>query len=166
MSEYKFMWMKGVPQKINFFLQRVWGIKIATDDNLKRMRMNIVSRCWCCEVQKEECISHFFLTAPTVFRLWKKFTIFASIRMDNMNLQQSIMTWCKQKASHKLMQIYRGIPIIFMQTLWKRRNKRGSHSLPLDKDGHLDLSRNCGENEKLYPRFTLSKGCLEFSRDN
>lgn len=41
----KFMWVKGLPIKISFFLWRVWRRIIATDDNLKRRRMQVVSKC-------------------------------------------------------------------------------------------------------------------------
>ncbi|KAK4717904.1 hypothetical protein R3W88_016242 [Solanum pinnatisectum] len=45
-DKYELMWGKGLPFKINFFLWRAWKGRIATDDYLKRMRINIVSRCW------------------------------------------------------------------------------------------------------------------------
>lgn len=40
---------KGLPFKMNFFLWRVWKKRIAIDDNLKQMKMNIVLRCYWCE---------------------------------------------------------------------------------------------------------------------
>ncbi|XP_060200489.1 uncharacterized protein LOC132628743 [Lycium barbarum] len=43
---YKFMWEKGLPIKISFFMWRVWKGRISTNDILKRMMINIPSRCW------------------------------------------------------------------------------------------------------------------------
>ncbi|KAF3643159.1 hypothetical protein FXO37_22128 [Capsicum annuum] len=45
---FDYSWNKGLPFKYNFFLWRVWLIRIPTDDNLRRMRIQLVSRCWCC----------------------------------------------------------------------------------------------------------------------
>ncbi|KAG5631515.1 hypothetical protein H5410_003232 [Solanum commersonii] len=36
--------MKALPFKTNFFLWRDWKRRIAIDDNLRRMRINIASR--------------------------------------------------------------------------------------------------------------------------
>ncbi|KAK4729596.1 hypothetical protein R3W88_022584 [Solanum pinnatisectum] len=41
----KYMWVKGLPFNIGFFLWRVWRGRIATDDNLKRMKIQVVSKC-------------------------------------------------------------------------------------------------------------------------
>ncbi|XP_049370570.1 uncharacterized protein LOC125835476 [Solanum verrucosum] len=40
--DYELIWNKRLPFKINFFLWRVWKRRIATDDNLKKMRINSV----------------------------------------------------------------------------------------------------------------------------
>ncbi|KAH0730385.1 hypothetical protein KY290_001417 [Solanum tuberosum] len=70
-EKYTFIWRKELPFKINFFLWRAWKGRIATDDNLRRMRINIVSRCWCCETQQIETMSHLFLTASIAQKLWR-----------------------------------------------------------------------------------------------
>lgn len=57
------VWIKGLPLKISFFLWRVWKRRIATDDNLKRMKIQVVSRCYCCEDKEMETMSHLTLTA-------------------------------------------------------------------------------------------------------
>ncbi|XP_059306377.1 uncharacterized protein LOC132057790 [Lycium ferocissimum] len=44
LKAYRYIWLKGLLIKISFFLWRVWKRCIATDDNLKRMHINIVSR--------------------------------------------------------------------------------------------------------------------------
>jgi len=44
---FDYIWTKGLPIKINFFLWRAWKGRIPTDDNLKRMKISVVSRCWC-----------------------------------------------------------------------------------------------------------------------
>ncbi|XP_059294413.1 exopolygalacturonase-like [Lycium ferocissimum] len=44
-TNYGFMWEKELPIKISFFMWRVWKGIITTDDILKRMMINIPSRC-------------------------------------------------------------------------------------------------------------------------
>ncbi|XP_060181532.1 uncharacterized protein LOC132611140 [Lycium barbarum] len=103
-SVYKFIWLKGMPIKISFFLWRLWKRIITTDDNLKRMHISLVSRCWCCEEYKQETMSHLFLTSPTAFKLWKQFVS------------------CAAPASHKLQTIFQAILAILLWEIWKRRN--------------------------------------------
>ncbi|KAL3335635.1 hypothetical protein AABB24_031722 [Solanum stoloniferum] len=43
--DYEFIWCKGLPFKVNFFLWNVWNRKIASDDNLKRIHIPIASGC-------------------------------------------------------------------------------------------------------------------------
>ncbi|KAH0713632.1 hypothetical protein KY289_009591 [Solanum tuberosum] len=94
-KDYELIWNKGLPFKINFFLWRVWKRGIATDDNLKRMKINIVSRCWCCDRKEEETITHLFLTAPIATKLWRFFANYAGINIEGMHLQQLINAWWK-----------------------------------------------------------------------
>lgn len=53
--DYEFIWHKGLHFKYNFFLWMVWMRRIHTDNNLKRMRIQLVSRCWYCEARMIKC---------------------------------------------------------------------------------------------------------------
>lgn len=66
---------------------------IPTNDNLKRLGIELVSRCWCCEDKKEKTMSHILLTAPIAFKLWRQFALFAGVQINNPHLQQMIITW-------------------------------------------------------------------------
>ncbi|XP_049356312.1 uncharacterized protein LOC125820932 [Solanum verrucosum] len=61
-KEYELIWKKELPFKFSFFMWRVWKRRIVTDDNLKKMKINIISRCWCCQNKKEETMTRLFLT--------------------------------------------------------------------------------------------------------
>lgn len=61
--------------------------RIPTDDNLKRMRIALVSRYWSCEDKEKENMSHDLLIAPIALRLWRQFAIFAGIQINNPRLQ-------------------------------------------------------------------------------
>lgn len=54
------MWCKGVSFKFSFLLWRSWKGRIATEDNLRRMRVNVASRFYCYESFDEETMTHFF----------------------------------------------------------------------------------------------------------
>lgn len=100
-EEYKQIWEKGLPFKMNFFMWRAWKRRIATDDNLKRMKMYVVSRCWCCDMRKEETMEHLFLTAPIAEKLWRQFAVFADIHIEDMDMKQIIDTWWTMKSTPK-----------------------------------------------------------------
>lgn len=38
-KQYELIWAKEAPLKISFFLWRVWNRRIATDDNLKKIKI-------------------------------------------------------------------------------------------------------------------------------
>ncbi|XP_060211629.1 uncharacterized protein LOC132639169 [Lycium barbarum] len=121
-TSYKFMWEKGIPIEISFFMWRVWKGRISTDDILKKMMINIPSRCWCCEEHQEETVSHLFLTSSIAVKLWKFFASCAGIPTDGVGLHQMIMAWWSAETKPKLQPMYRAMPAVIMCTLWKRRN--------------------------------------------
>lgn len=64
----EFLWSNilcaRVPFKINSLLWRCWKSINPTEDNLKRMRVNIASRRCCREEYDQETMSHLFLKLP------------------------------------------------------------------------------------------------------
>ncbi|XP_055814563.1 uncharacterized protein LOC129884258 [Solanum dulcamara] len=119
---YRFMWIKGMPFKISFFMWRCWKYKIPTDDVLKKMNFILVSKCWCCINPREETIHHIFLTSETAKRTWSFFCKAAGIRMEGVQLQQLILKWWMTPVTNRLKQVYAAVPSIIMWELWKRRN--------------------------------------------
>ncbi|KAH0679660.1 hypothetical protein KY284_020745 [Solanum tuberosum] len=118
----KHMWINDLPFKIGFFLWRVWRRRITTDDNLKRMRLQVVSKCYCCEEGQMETMSHLLLTAPIAQKLWKQFASCVGISIYGVNLKQLIYRWWEHKLSSKLDQILKAVPAILIWELWKRKN--------------------------------------------
>lgn len=60
MNWEKSIWLRGMPFKICFFQWRIWKRRVATDDILKRMKINLASRYYCCEKYEQENMSHLF----------------------------------------------------------------------------------------------------------
>ncbi|KAK4730438.1 hypothetical protein R3W88_023426 [Solanum pinnatisectum] len=114
-TDYAFIWTMWVPFKVNFFLWRVWKMKIPTDDNLEKMKIQVVSRSWCCDEKKEETTSHIFLTASLANKLWRQFANFAGLRMKGMHLQQLIIEWWKFNTSPQLQRVMRAMPAIIIK---------------------------------------------------
>ena len=119
-----YIWIMGLPFKISFFLWRVWRKRIPTDDVRKKMKVKMVSNCYCYDVREEETIHHIFLTAPIVQQLWNHFTSCAGINIGGLLLQQLITTQWEWPTKHKLKKKPIAVPTIIMQELWKRRNAR------------------------------------------
>lgn len=123
-SSKNMTWYKGKrnPFKINFFLCKACKGRIATDDNLKWMRIPIVSKYWYFEGRKEETIKHLFVTTPIAQWLWKFLSHFAVIKMERIELHQAIMEWWNKDGNNKLRKIYNAVPALIILALWKRRN--------------------------------------------
>ncbi|KAG5595538.1 hypothetical protein H5410_036770 [Solanum commersonii] len=53
---------------------RVWKKRIAMDDNSKKMNMNIVSKCYCCEKGENPKLQHIMKVIPAtiMWELWKR----------------------------------------------------------------------------------------------
>lgn len=116
------IWNKRLPFKLNFFIWRAWKARVATDGTLKRMRIHIISRCWCCETQQIKIMSQLFLIAPIAHKLWKVIASIAGIHMNERNLKQNYKFWWFVEKNNRLQYVYRGILTIIMWTLWRRRN--------------------------------------------
>lgn len=93
MENYENMWTKGLPVNIFFFMWRFWKYKLPLDDVLKRMRYNMVSRCWCCSNPKEDTFQYLFTTYFSTNRTWSYFCSLAGININGLQLQQIIMKW-------------------------------------------------------------------------
>lgn len=76
-DEFKTIWAKRLPFKVTFYMWKTLRIKFAIDDNLKWMRIDVVSMCWCCDTKKEEIIEHYF-NSPIDEMLWRQFAIFCT----------------------------------------------------------------------------------------
>lgn len=84
------IWLKGIPFKIIFSHWRIWKGRIATEDILRKMRISLASRCYCCENFSQETMSHLFLTSLLAQKLWRLFATCAGISMKGNHLQQVI----------------------------------------------------------------------------
>lgn len=73
------IWIGDMPFKINFLMWRCLKGRIVADDNLKRLKMSLASRCHCCDKYKEETMQHLFLTSSIANKLWGQFVTCARI---------------------------------------------------------------------------------------
>lgn len=135
----KMVWLKGLPYKISFFLWRVMHGRIPTDDNLKRMRISIVSKCCCCEEGEMETMNYLFLTAPIAIKLWRQFVICAGFSLDGHNLYSLMFSWWEFADNLKGRSILKAIPAVLMWELWKRRNSIRTGK----KMSFIQLLHNC-----------------------
>lgn len=117
------VWDKGLLFKIDFFLWRVWKGWIVTSDNLKRMKINIIFRCWCCEIKQMETMAHLFLTSPIAKKVWNIFAAVIGIEKDYRDMLQNCKNWWYWNTNSRLQYAFNGIPAIITWCLWKKRNK-------------------------------------------
>lgn len=124
MEWLKEIYVKGLPFKIIFFLWRIWKKRLARDDNLWRMRMSYVLRCYCCEEYAQKIMEHLFLTPPIAQKLREYFASCAGINIHGQHLKQLITKWWDFEGPANIQIIFKVIPEIVLWELWKRKNSR------------------------------------------
>lgn len=135
MEENRSIWVKGIPFKMNFFLQKGWKRSIATYDNLQRIKINIVSRCWCCEKKAKGTMTYLFLTAPIAKKLLRDFAICAGINIDEMTLKHVINTWWSRIWTlwNKTNEIKHGGKVTFSHMIYQVQDQQICQNIvPLD----------------------------------
>ncbi|XP_060216354.1 uncharacterized protein LOC132643852 [Lycium barbarum] len=119
---YEYIWIKGLPTKICFFMWRMWKSKLPLDETLKKWGFQFASRCNCYEIPKEETISHVFLNSHVAQTIWKYFCGPAGFNISGMHLSQVINLWWEATVNQHIRRIYQVIPTIIVWEIWKRRN--------------------------------------------
>jgi len=88
------------------------------------MRIQLVSKCYYCEQRDMKIMTHLFVTASIVQKLWKQFASCAGIKIEGLQLQQLIIKWWKHKANNKLNHVLKAVAAVLIWELWKRRNAK------------------------------------------
>lgn len=88
------------------------------------MKVQVASKCYCCEKGELETMSHLLLIAPIAKKLWKQLATYEGINMEGIQLKHLIIKWWEHKATNKLQQILKAVPSVIIWELWKRRNAR------------------------------------------
>lgn len=94
------------------------------DDNLKFMKMQIVSRCYCCDKYHQETMEHLFIHAPIAQKLWGYFANIAILKVEGIYLHQMITQWWEVREPTKIRVIYRMVPTVLLWEIWKRKNSK------------------------------------------
>ncbi|XP_060182870.1 uncharacterized protein LOC132612794 [Lycium barbarum] len=122
-AHFSKLWFKGVPFKISFFLWILWKFKITVDDVLKKMNINIVSRCRCClNPHQEETVQHLFLIGEFAAETWQYYNAAVGIIVPRIQIHQTIVQWWYMQGPTKLKSVMQAAPTFICWQLWKRRN--------------------------------------------
>lgn len=121
---YGLVWKNNLPHKIAFLLWRVLKRRIPTDDILRRMKIPIASRCWCCDNGMEETLDHLFLTAPLAIKLWTQFVSCAGFQISGSSLIATITQCGSYAEGLRGKKILRAVPALILWELKYRYNKR------------------------------------------
>ncbi|XP_059295549.1 uncharacterized protein LOC132048883 [Lycium ferocissimum] len=124
-EDFDHLWIQGIPFKVSFLIWRLWKHIISTDDNLRRIRIPIVSRCYCCESHRIETMQHLFLGSRFARGIWEVFLQAAGLQVNMVQLHQVIKHCWRAKCGEKLKPIVQAIPAMIIWELWKRRNTIG-----------------------------------------
>lgn len=105
---YKFIWVKELLYKVNFFLWRLWKAKLPLDDLFLKLGYFRTSRCWCCRNTKEETVSHVFLRSPVSKFVYKYFGDPTWINIEGKQLVQVIVEKASEYKFEGIVSCYSG----------------------------------------------------------
>lgn len=115
----KFIWNRWVPNKIPLFMWKVLQGRIPTDDNLKRCRIYIVSKCCRCSTGCEETTNHLFLTIPTTKSCGNIFFHVVGFKVEEGHLRTILHRWWITMESNRPKDILISIPSILCRSYGK-----------------------------------------------
>ena len=112
-----------VPPKLGFFAwEASWG-KVLTLDQLKRMGIPIVNRCFLCE-EHEETIDHLLIHCSKAKSLWD---LLLAITEANWvfpsTVRQLLLAWQSASVGKKRKRVWMAAPLCLFWTLWLERNR-------------------------------------------
>lgn len=119
---YKDIWIKGLPFKIAFFIQKMWKEKVPVDDYIRRWGVQGPSRCWCCTNPAQETMYHVFLRSYITNMTWSYFFSLAGMNIQGLSLRETTLTWWNTDVGQREKEYFQGVPSI-IQELWRRRNR-------------------------------------------
>lgn len=64
-KNFNYIWNKGIPFKISFFILRLWKQRLPIGEVLVRNKMCDGVVCCCCEDGVQETIEHFFFNCAS-----------------------------------------------------------------------------------------------------
>lgn len=78
-DHWKFIWIKGVPFKIIFFLWRLSRFKLLIDEFMRRCGKNLVSRCRYCLNPHLEIVYLVFISSDATARVLSYYALSAGL---------------------------------------------------------------------------------------
>lgn len=148
-SLYSYIWIKGIPFKVSFFLWRLLRQRLPIGEILIRIKVVEEAQCYCCNSPQPETIEHVFLSSPVAKKVWKFFADTIGIQITGCQLKVVLHKWWDMDASPKLKPIVQAIPSFIIWQLWKRRNvlKHGEnmsfYTTLWEIDRHICLMARC-----------------------
>lgn len=119
----KYIWQKGLPFKISFFMCRLWKKRILIGEVLVRIKVVNEMKCGYCNSNQHESFEHLFVQCPDAGKLWTLFAGVAGIECPVVQMNQIFDTWWKFECAPKLKPLSVVVPSLIGWQLWKRRNK-------------------------------------------
>ncbi|XP_060183756.1 uncharacterized protein LOC132613647 [Lycium barbarum] len=113
---------------------RIWKLRLPLDDILKRIKIAIVSRCYCCDnPQHEETVQHLFLIGNLATSVRLYYTSVVGGIGPMVKLHQTVWKWWDFNCSPKLKPNKQVASAFICWQLWKRRNAR-AHGETMSKN--------------------------------
>lgn len=119
---WKLIWKTKIPYKLNCFTWLLAREVVLTQENLKKRKFQLGSRCYMCDEQTET-VNHLFLHCKWADQLWR---IFCSLRkiiwVKPKNIEQLFSSWIFVGNATAKEERWKIVPAYIWWTIWNERN--------------------------------------------
>lgn len=121
-DDYKLWWLKQMPFKVSFFLQKMWKQRIPIVEVLIKIRVCDEMIYKYCGDNVQETIYHLFIKCPVANRIQCRFVVTARVNGHILRLKDTIYLGWNVDTTPKLKLLYKVFPMVIIWQVWKRRN--------------------------------------------
>lgn len=115
------IWKPYIPPKVAFFIWKLFHNVVPTDDVVMRLRINMVSKCWCCHSPTMETSKHLFFMSDNAMEIWG-FLAAAFHKQKVFSLAAFKKVWLLPSSKKFMDRFATSIACIALWELWKGRN--------------------------------------------
>lgn len=119
----RMIWDKHIMAKVSIFMWRLLQNGLPLDQNLKDIRIPLVSKCQCCLRGFEEDKEHLFNDGDIASQLWKHFEGLMGMKISPTNIKSRLLSWWFSSRGNNIYSILcKIIPSLICWNIWCARN--------------------------------------------
>nr|XP_027090223.1 uncharacterized protein LOC113711258 [Coffea arabica] len=148
------VWHPRIPLKVLFFMMRLLLEKLPLTDALRRVGVQLASKCLCCQEGAIETLEHVFVEGQVAKGVWSYFGRICGVTQLGSSLWPWLTAWWPFSPRHMVRRfLFSVLPSFICWHIWKARNvayyegrqmpvERICHAIFLDVIGVVEIQFN------------------------